>query len=80
MKVSAQISVYALRQEEPGRVVNAVCDALKARGLAPDVGPMSTIVTGESAMVFSAIQAAFEAAAAKGDTVVTMTVSNACPT
>lgn len=79
MNVSAQISIYPLRQEKLNPAVNAVRDALKARGLSPDVGAMSTVVTGDSATVFSAIQEAFEAAAANGDTVVTITVSNACP-
>ncbi len=80
MNVSAQISIYPLRQERLRPAVSAVREALKARGLSPDVGAMSTVVTGDSAAVFSAIQEAFEAAAAKGDTVVTVTVSNACPT
>jgi len=80
MKVSAQISIYPLRQEKLSPAVNAVSEALKARGLSPEIGPMSTVVTGDSTAVFSAIQEAFEAAAANGDTVVTVTLSNACPT
>jgi uncharacterized protein YqgV (UPF0045/DUF77 family) len=58
MKVSAQISIYPLRQEELSPAVNAVREALKASGLTPVVGPMSTFVTGDSATVFSAIQEA----------------------
>jgi len=80
MKVSAQISIYPLRQEKLSPAVNAVRDALTAGGLTPNVGLMSTVVSGDTAIVFSAIQEAFEAAAAKGDAVLTLTVSNACPT
>ncbi len=80
VNVSAQISIYPLRQEKLTPAVNAVREALEERRLAPDVGPMGTAVTGDSAAVFSGIQQAFEAAAAKGDTVVTVTLSNACPT
>jgi uncharacterized protein YqgV (UPF0045/DUF77 family) len=80
MEVSAQISIYPLRQEKLGAAVKVVCEALGARGLKPEVGAMSTVVTGDSATVFSAIRESFEAAAAKGDTVLTVTVSNACPT
>ena len=80
MKVSAQISIYPLRQEKLTPAINAVREALETRGLTPDVGPMSTAVTGDSAAVFLGLQQAFEAASVKGDTVVTITVSNACPT
>lgn len=80
MKISAQISVYPLRQEKLSPAVHAVREALEARGLTPDVGPMSTIVVGETATVFSGIREAFEAATAKGDTVLVVTLSNACPT
>jgi uncharacterized protein YqgV (UPF0045/DUF77 family) len=80
MEVSAQISVYPLRQEKLGPTIDTMRDILEAQGLSPQVGAMSTIVTGDSETVFSALREAFEAAAAKGDTVVTITVSNACPT
>jgi uncharacterized protein YqgV (UPF0045/DUF77 family) len=80
MNVSAQISVYALRQQELRPAVDAVREALAARGLTANAGPMSTVVTGDAATIFPAMQEAFEAAAATGDTVLTMTVSNACPT
>lgn len=80
MNVSAQISVYSLRQQELRPAVDAVREALAARGLVAKVGPMSTVVTGDAATIFPAMREAFEAAAATGDTVLTMTVSNACPT
>lgn len=78
--VSAQISIYPLRQEKLGPAVDAVRRALEARGLAPDVGSMSTTVTGDSDSVFSGLRDAFDSAAAIGQTVMTVTVSNACPT
>jgi hypothetical protein len=40
---------------------------------------MSTIVTGDAAAVFRALEAAFLQAAAHGHVVMTVTVSNACP-
>jgi uncharacterized protein YqgV (UPF0045/DUF77 family) len=80
MKISAQTSVYPLRQENLSPTIKVVRETLQARGLSPDVGPMSTIVTGDSAPVFAALQEAFEAAAAEGDTVFTTTISNCCPT
>jgi uncharacterized protein YqgV (UPF0045/DUF77 family) len=79
MMVSAQVAVYPLRQERLTPAVAAVGEALREAGLAPEVGPMSTIVTGEDATVFRALESAFARAAATGHVVMTITVSNACP-
>lgn len=77
--VSAQISIYPLRQEHLSPAVDAVRHALEDRGLQPQVGPMSTVVTGEVAVVFAALQEAYGRAAASGDVVMAVTISNACP-
>ena len=79
MTVSAQIAIYPLRQERLGPTVHAVSDALTARGLAPSVGPMSTLVTGELDAILDGLREAFRAAAAAGPVVMTVTLSNACP-
>ena len=79
MVISAQISVYPLRQEHSGPAIDAVRKALESRELHPEVGAMSTIVTGEAKDVFVALQEAFDRAAASGHVVMTVTISNACP-
>lgn len=79
MMISAQIAVYPLRQERLAPAVHAVSDALTARGLAPSVGPMSTLVTGELDAVLDALREAFRATAEAGHVVMTVTLSNACP-
>lgn len=79
MRVSAQISVYPLRQQHLGPAVEAVRRALERRGLQAEVGPMSTLVMGETDRLWDALRAAFEAAAAEGDVAMALTVSNACP-
>ncbi len=79
MTTSAQISVYPLRQEHLGPAVESVRSALEEHGLTPQVGPMSTTVTGESDIMFAALAAAFAKAASRGQVVVTITISNACP-
>jgi uncharacterized protein YqgV (UPF0045/DUF77 family) len=76
---SAQISIYPLRQEHLGPAIDIVRETLEAHGLQAQVGPMSTIVTGESGIVFSALAEAFDKAARTGEVVMTFTVSNACP-
>ena len=79
MRVSAQISVYPLRQEHLGPAVEAVRLAFEREGLGPEVGPMSTFATGETARVFAALREAFERAAEAGDVAMVVSLSNACP-
>jgi uncharacterized protein YqgV (UPF0045/DUF77 family) len=79
MIASAQISIYPLRQSRLGPAIEAVRAALVAHGLAPQVGPMSTVVTGEDAAIFAALRDAFAKAAGAGHVVMTVTLSNACP-
>lgn len=76
---SAQISVYPLRQEHLGPTIDTVHHTLEAHGLRAEVGPMSTIVTADAAIVFAALADAFDEAARAGPVVMTFTVSNACP-
>jgi len=79
MSISAQVSIYPLRQQRIGPAVDAVRAALASRGLKPEVGPMSTVVTGEASVIFAALQQAFAQAAVTGQVVLTVTLSNACP-
>jgi uncharacterized protein YqgV (UPF0045/DUF77 family) len=79
MKVSAQISLYPLRQERLSPAIDALREALERAGLDAQVGPMSTLVSGEAERVFGALRAGFERAAGAGPVAMTVTVSNACP-
>jgi uncharacterized protein YqgV (UPF0045/DUF77 family) len=79
MIVSAQIAIYLLRQERLTPSIVAVGGALRDAGLAPETGPMSTMVTGDAVTVFHALERAFASAASTGHVVMTVTVSNACP-
>ena len=79
MNVSAQVAIYPLRQDRLTPVITAVKRRLEAAGLRPEVGPMSTMVTGEAGTVFRALEDAFVQAAALGHVVMTVTMSNACP-
>jgi uncharacterized protein YqgV (UPF0045/DUF77 family) len=79
MNVSAQVAIYPLRQDRLTPAITAVSRALEAAGLRPDVGPMSTMVTGEVSSVFRALEEAFVQAGASGHVVMTVSVSNGCP-
>jgi uncharacterized protein YqgV (UPF0045/DUF77 family) len=77
--VSAQISIYPLRQRHLGPAVDGVRLALEEQGLDPEVGPMSTFVAADAERIFAALREAFERAAASGDVAMVVTLSNACP-
>ena len=79
MHVSAQISVYPLRQDHLSPAIREMQDALTAAGLDITPGPMSTLVIGDGVAVFDALKDSFLRAAATGHVVMTATVSNACP-
>lgn len=79
MVISAQISVYPLRQEALSPGIRSVTEALAAAGLELTPGPMSTLVTGEAEALFAALREGFLRAAGSGHLVMTATLSNACP-
>jgi uncharacterized protein YqgV (UPF0045/DUF77 family) len=77
--VTAQISVYPLRQVELAPVIDEALELLRQHPLKVIPGPMSTLVSGDDAQVFAALRQVFEKAAAEGDVVMVATLSNACP-
>lgn len=77
--MSAQVSLYPLGQENLAPGIQRVLEAFQRHGLPYEIGAMSTIVWGEDAAVFAALQDAFQDAAEYGPTVMVITVSNACP-
>jgi uncharacterized protein YqgV (UPF0045/DUF77 family) len=79
MTVSAQISLYPLRQQRLSPAIDAMRAALEREGLPAQVGPMSTLVSGELERVFAALREGFERAAELGPVAMNVTISNACP-
>jgi uncharacterized protein YqgV (UPF0045/DUF77 family) len=77
--VSAQVSVYPLRSEHVSAIVNDTVESLERRGLDTRPGSMSTVVVGADDEVFAALAAAFRSAAERGEVVMVVTVSTACP-
>jgi uncharacterized protein YqgV (UPF0045/DUF77 family) len=76
--IGATVAVYPLERRSPGLVHRAI-EALRATGVHVDDGPMTTLVTGPVDQVFQAIRDAYDTASATGPTVMTITLSNACP-
>jgi uncharacterized protein YqgV (UPF0045/DUF77 family) len=77
--ITAQVSLYPLRQDNLSPSIDAVVDALDRNGVESQTGAMSTLVWGDDEIVFPALMDAFRKAADIGETVMTITVSNACP-
>jgi uncharacterized protein YqgV (UPF0045/DUF77 family) len=79
MKVRAEISLYPLRQNELTKPIQQFIHVLENNKLKVDPGPMSTLVTGDSQVVFESLQQAFEQIAEGYEVVMTAKISNACP-
>jgi len=79
MTVQAELSLYPLQTPDLGPGIYEFVEALRTAGLTPDIGALSTTVSGDANAVFQAIGSAFEQAAAQDRIVLVMKVSNACP-
>jgi len=77
--ISAQVSLYPLGQSDLGPVIEGFWQVLDDRGLEHERGAMSTLIWGDDAVVFAALQEGFRRAAQRGETVMVLTLSNACP-
>ena len=79
MKVQAEISLYPLRQNELTKPIRQFIELLENNKLKVELGPMSTLVTGDSQVVFENLQKAFERLAEEYEVVMTAKISNTCP-
>ena len=79
MKIQAEISLYPLRQNELTKPIRQFTELLENNKLKVKLGPMSTLVTGDSLVVFENLQKAFEKLAEEYEVVMTAKISNACP-
>ena len=80
LDITVQVSLYPLKQVSIGPTVRDVVRVFRESGLRMRPGEMSTLVWGEAQTVFAALQTAFQRAAERGETVMVVTLSNACPT
>ena len=77
--ITAQVSLYPLRQASIEPAIRDAVRVFRQRGLSVRRGEMSTLVWGEEQAVFDAMREAFHLGTERGDTVMTVTFSNACP-
>ena len=76
--IPTNFAVYPLLQTDFQGVHRAI-DAVREGAVEVSVGAMGTTVIGEPGKVFAALHKAFDAARETGPTVMTVTVTNACP-
>ena len=79
MKVQAEVSLYPLRQNDLTKPIQQFVESLKNENLNVKTGSMSSVISGDSKIVFQGLQKAFEQAAQKYEVVLTAKISNACP-
>jgi uncharacterized protein YqgV (UPF0045/DUF77 family) len=79
MDVTAQVSLYPLRQARLSPAIERVLAVFREHGLRVAPGAMSTLVSGGHDTVFDALKQAFQVTAEQGDMVMVITLSNACP-
>jgi uncharacterized protein YqgV (UPF0045/DUF77 family) len=79
MFLTAQVSIYPLRQNRLSPAINRALDIFREHGLEVTAGSMSSLVSGPDEALFAALKDAFQQTAAQGDIVMSLTLSNACP-
>ncbi len=79
MTLSAQLSIYPLRQPSLSLTINEALEVLQRFGLNVFKGSMSTLVLGQQNKVWSALKKVFSTASSHGQVVMIITLSNACP-
>lgn len=77
--ITAQVSVYPLRQESLAPVIGETLQVLRESALEVEPDTMSTLLVGDETTIFTALKQAFHHAAEQGRVVMVVTFSNACP-
>jgi len=79
MKVEAEVSLYPLTEVNLEHPVHDFAHVLETHGCTVEVGPMSSIVKGESPAVFEALRIGYEKAAQKSGCLLIIKACNVCP-
>lgn len=79
LEISAQVSLYPLKQLDIYPAVNETIQIFKEYGLTVIPGTMSTVIAGSEDLLWKAMHNAFLVASQYGETVMLLTISNACP-
>jgi len=77
--LSAQLSIYPLRQPSLSPTINEALAVLERFGLKVIPGSMSTLFLGKGDGLWAALREVFSAVSSHGEVVMIVTISNACP-
>jgi len=77
--VTAQVSLYPLRQAHIGAAIAGAVARFREAGLDVWEGAMSTVVAGDLDSVCASLRDAFASVATEAEVVLVVTLSNACP-
>ncbi len=79
MKITFQVSLYPIAQQNFKPPIDDFIKQLRDDGIDATVYETSTIGTADSSLVFDSLKKAYESAARKGDAVMVLTVVNGAP-
>jgi uncharacterized protein YqgV (UPF0045/DUF77 family) len=79
MITSMEVSLYPLGEAGIGPIIDEFIGVLQEFNLTVTMGQMSTIITGDSGKVFTALEKAYTMVAEKYGIVIVCKISNACP-
>jgi tRNA-Thr(GGU) m(6)t(6)A37 methyltransferase TsaA len=77
--ITAQVSLYPLRQESLSPAIEDALRICREHGLEVEPGAMSSLIAGDDVAIFAALQEVFRRVAEQGQVVMVTTLSNACP-
>jgi uncharacterized protein YqgV (UPF0045/DUF77 family) len=78
-RISAQVSLYPLRQAELSPAIDEAWQVFRSYKLDVQPGSMSTIITGDEEEVFACLRETFRRASSRGSVVLNVSLSNSCP-
>jgi uncharacterized protein YqgV (UPF0045/DUF77 family) len=79
MRITAEVSLYPLKTSDVTPAVVMFVNSVREAGLEVQPGRLSTLVSGESAAVFAALQRAYEQCCAEGAAVLVVKATNIGP-
>lgn len=78
-ELSAQLSIYPLRQASLSPTINAALTLLDSYGIKVIPGSMSTLIIGKADQLWKALRQVYLEVSSLGEVVMIVTLSNACP-
>lgn len=79
IEISAQLSLYPLRQPSLSQTINEAVQVLRNYCLKLIPGSMSTLIFGNEVVLWEALKEVMHVASTHGEFVMIVTLSNACP-